>query len=166
MRLILVADLNPRDFWQWTDLVSYIECTCTFTVIIGLMMYLMMDVVWFVESIGYASLLTEACLAVPQLYQNFRTHSTVGMSASMVLLWAGGDLFKTGYFVIKQVPMQFIVCGIIQVTVDLMILAQVALYSTSTSSGASRAESAKKKKTDPSASSTNSPPPKDLHREL
>lgn len=91
-------------------------------------MYLFMDVVWFVESVGYASLMTEACLAVPQLFQNYRTHSTIGMSATMVLLWAGGDLFKTGYFVIKQVPMQFIVCGIIQVTVDLLILAQVALY--------------------------------------
>lgn len=125
------TDLNPRDFWQWTDLVSYIECTSTFTVLVGLLMYLFMHVSWFVESVGYASLMTEACLAVPQLYQNYRTHSTIGMSATMVLLWAGGDLFKTGYFVIKQVPMQFIVCGIIQVTVDLLILAQVALYPSS-----------------------------------
>ena len=126
--------MKLRDFWRWTDLVSYIECTSAFTVVVGLLMYLLMDTGWFVESIGYASLLTEAVLAVPQLLQNLRSHSTVGMSASMVLLWAGGDLFKTGYFVIKQVPMQFITCGIIQVTVDLLILAQVALYSSTPSS--------------------------------
>lgn len=145
--------MKPSDFWQWTDLVSYIECTSAFTVIVGLLMYLFMDTSWFVESIGYASLLTEAMLAVPQLYQNARTHSTIGMSASMVLLWAGGDLFKTGYFVIKQVPMQFIVCGIIQVTVDLMILAQVALYSSTDSKSAA---DKKKKKKDPSPPSSSS----------
>lgn len=116
-------------------------------------MYLLMDTTWFVESIGYASLLTEACLAVPQLYQNLRTHSTIGMSASMVLLWAGGDLFKTGYFVIKQVPMQFIVCGIIQVTVDLMILAQVALYSSSSTDKKLK----KKKDSSPVTSSVTGP---------
>lgn len=141
--------------------MSYIECTSAFTVTVGLLMYLFMDTSWFVESIGYASLLTEAMLAVPQLYQNARTHSTIGMSASMVLLWAGGDLFKTGYFVIKQVPMQFIVCGVIQVTVDLLILAQVALYS-STATGSKAAADKKKKKKDLSPTSSSATGPKEM----
>ena len=134
-------DLRPQDFWQWTDLTSYIECTSAFTVIVGLMMYLLMDTSWFVESLGYASLMTEACLAMPQLLRNHRNRSTVGMSVHMVLGWAAGDLFKTGYFLIKQTPMQFIVCGIIQVTVDLLILAQVSIYSSATAAANAAAAS-------------------------
>ena len=89
-----------------------------------------MDNVLFVETTGYASLLTEALLAVPQLLKNYVNKSTVGMSYLMVLLWAGGDLFKTVYFLVKQVPLQFVVCGVIQVTIDMLIMAQVSLYST------------------------------------
>lgn len=101
----------------------------TFTVIFGFFMYLFMDNVLFVETLGYASLLTEALLAVPQLLKNYNDKSTVGMSYLMVLLWMGGDLFKTGYFIAKQVPAQFVVCGVIQVTIDTLILAQVSIYS-------------------------------------
>lgn len=122
--------MKLQDFWQWTDLISYIECTSAFTVIFGFLMYIFMDNVLFVETTGYASLLTEALLAVPQLLKNYVNKSTVGMSYLMVLLWAGGDLFKTVYFLVKQVPLQFVVCGVIQVTIDMLIMAQVSLYST------------------------------------
>ena len=50
------------------------------------------------------------------------------MSIHMVLLWAGGDLFKTGYFIVKAAPKQFWLCGITQVTIDFLILVQVAIY--------------------------------------
>ena len=46
----------------------------------------------------------------------------------MVLLWLSGDTFKTGYFVVRHAPLQFWVCGGLQVGVDLLILSQVALY--------------------------------------
>ena len=126
-----LSDLKPSHFWQWTDLTSYIECTAAFTVIVGLMMYFFMSYVVFVEAVGYASLLTESLLATPQLVKNYNSKSTIGMSHSMVLLWAGGDLFKLGYFIVKAVPIQFVVCGVIQITVDTLILAQISIYSPS-----------------------------------
>lgn len=46
----------------------------------------------------------------------------------MVLLWLSGDTFKTGYFVVRSSPLQFWVCGSLQVLVDLLILSQVVLY--------------------------------------
>ena len=92
-------------------------------------MYLLISHTIFVETVGYASLLTESCLAVPQLIKNHTSKSTLGMSKTMVLLWAAGDLFKTSYFIVKKVPLQFIVCGVIQVTVDVLILIQVSIYS-------------------------------------
>ena len=46
----------------------------------------------------------------------------------MVLMWFSGDTFKTGYFVARQSPIQFWVCGTLQVIVDVLILLQVLLY--------------------------------------
>lgn len=46
----------------------------------------------------------------------------------MVLLWTTGDAFKTCYFVSRKAPIQFWMCGTLQVLIDLTILGQVAWY--------------------------------------
>ena len=43
----------------------------------------------------------------------------------MVLLWMIGDTFKTAYFVVYQAPVQFWLCGSLQVFIDIVILGQV-----------------------------------------
>ena len=48
----------------------------------------------------------------------------------MVAMWTVGDIFKTCYFILRDTPVQFQVCGAIQVTIDVAILAQVYLYKT------------------------------------
>jgi len=50
-------------------------------------------------------------------------------SIKMVLMWTSGDTFKTGYFLLTQAPMQFWICGLLQVCVDVAILFQVYYYS-------------------------------------
>lgn len=49
-------------------------------------------------------------------------------SISMVVMWTCGDIFKTSYFLLREAPLQFWICGSIQVTVDLLILLQVFIY--------------------------------------
>jgi solute carrier family 66, member 2 len=68
-------------------------------------------------------------LAAPQFYRNFINKSTEGMSVIMVLMWTSGDLFKTIYFILRSSPIQFWMCGILQVLLDLSVLSQVYLYS-------------------------------------
>lgn len=46
----------------------------------------------------------------------------------MVFLWTLGDVFKTAYFIAREAPVQFWVCGILQVVIDFLILLQVLLY--------------------------------------
>lgn len=46
----------------------------------------------------------------------------------MVVMWTCGDIFKTMYFLLRDAPVQFWVCGSIQVVVDLLILLQVFIY--------------------------------------
>ena len=46
----------------------------------------------------------------------------------MVAGWLVGDLFKVCYFVMLQQPTQFIACGAVQVSVDVLIILQVAYH--------------------------------------
>lgn len=51
----------------------------------------------------------------------------------MVFLWAFGDVFKTVYFIAREAPLQFWICGILQVVIDFFILLQVLIYRTTPS---------------------------------
>jgi uncharacterized protein with PQ loop repeat len=82
----------------------------------------------FVQAVGYVALITEAMLGTPQLLRNFKHKSTKGMSKVMVFLWLGGDLLKTSYFIYEKTPVQFWVCGFIQITIDFLIIGQIVFY--------------------------------------
>lgn len=49
-------------------------------------------------------------------------------SLKMVLMWTSGDTFKTAYFLLNGAPLQFSVCGLLQVLVDLAILGQAYTF--------------------------------------
>ena len=51
-------------------------------------------------------------------------------SRAMVFLWLAGDSFKTLYFLTRASPIQFSVCGSLQIAVDLAILSQTVWYGT------------------------------------
>ncbi|KAG9511264.1 Solute carrier family 66 member 2 [Fragariocoptes setiger] len=120
-----------RYFWRWTSFTSYLEFLCIFSIILAFVVYLsvtQLENPHVVETIGYASTIIESMLGLPQFITNFRKKSTFGMSVSMVMMWLSGDLFKTVYFVVKDTPKQFWLCGFTQVTIDLLIMLQICLY--------------------------------------
>ncbi|KAM8946497.1 solute carrier family 66 member 2-like [Pelodytes ibericus] len=122
------TDFELDYFWQWSRFEDYVQFCFALTTSGALLMYVFLHAPAFVEGVGLISLLTEATLGIPQLLQNFRNHSTRGMSVKMVLLWTAGDVFKTGYFVLRDTPAQFWMCGTLQITVDVAILSQVFYY--------------------------------------
>ncbi|XP_011752285.1 solute carrier family 66 member 2 isoform X1 [Macaca nemestrina] len=121
-------DFDPHHFWQWSSFSDYVQCVLAFTGVAGYITYLSIDSTLFVETLGFLAVLTEAMLGVPQLYRNHRHQSTEGMSIKMVLMWTSGDAFKTAYFLLKGAPLQFSVCGLLQVLVDLAILGQAYAF--------------------------------------
>ncbi|KAM7125043.1 solute carrier family 66 member 2 isoform 2-T2 [Molossus nigricans] len=123
------ADFDSRHFWHWSSFADYLQCVLAFTGVAGYVTYLSIDSALFVETLGFLAVLTEAMLGVPQLYRNHRYQSTEGMSIKMVLMWTSGDTFKTAYFLLNGAPLQFSVCGLLQVLVDLAILAQAYAFS-------------------------------------
>jgi hypothetical protein len=44
-------------------------------------------------------------------------------------MWTSGDIFKTVYFFVRSAPIQFWLCGLLQISIDIAILGQVVLYS-------------------------------------
>ncbi len=83
---------------------------------------------WYTVTLGITSLVVESSLAMPQLFLNYTNKSTQGVSASMVVGWALGDAFKLVYFAIREVPILFVLCAAVQLSVDALILMQMALY--------------------------------------
>ncbi|XP_035220845.1 solute carrier family 66 member 2-like isoform X2 [Stegodyphus dumicola] len=124
----LFADFDARYFWEWTDFLSYLEFMATFTAMMGILIYFCIEIFIIVETIGFLAVFIEAMLGAPQFYRNLRKKSTFGMSKKMVFLWTFGDIFKTVYFVVREAPVQFWMCGILQVFIDFLILLQVLIY--------------------------------------
>ncbi|XP_012550018.1 PQ-loop repeat-containing protein 1 isoform X3 [Bombyx mandarina] len=124
----IFTDMERKYFWAWTDFQSYVDCMLVFSVLGAAVTYLLIEFSPFVELIGFMAVFTEAMLGAPQIAKNLQNKSTEGMSVSMVIMWTCGDIFKTAYFIIREAPTQFWVCGGLQVFLDVVILFQVWLY--------------------------------------
>jgi uncharacterized protein with PQ loop repeat len=121
-----LSDFNY--FWKWTFFSDYLIFIGLFS-LVGLVVTLaLLNSSIFVQTLGFLSLFTEAMLGMPQFIRNYQNKSTEGMSVQMVMFWTSGDTFKTGYFVLRQAPMQFWMCGALQILVDISILSQVVIY--------------------------------------
>lgn len=72
-------DLDVKFFWKWSDFQSYLDFVLLFGAVGAVIMYLFVDVLIFVETVGLLAVLTEAMLGVPQLIHNFQNQSTDGM---------------------------------------------------------------------------------------
>lgn len=65
---------------------------------------------------AYIFLTRSFILGAPQFLRNYKNKSTHGMSICMVIMWTAGDMFKTGYFILRNAPTQFWICGTLQVS--------------------------------------------------
>uniref|UniRef100_A0A6B2EFD2 Solute carrier family 66 member 2 n=1 Tax=Phlebotomus kandelakii TaxID=1109342 RepID=A0A6B2EFD2_9DIPT len=123
-----LTDFDMKYFWQWTDFQSYLDFMLVVWAVGAAITYLMLSMEWFMETMGFFAVFTEAMLGAPQFMRNYHNKSTHGMSLHMVIMWTLGDVFKTVYFVLRSAPTQFWVCGSLQVSLDLAILLQVYIY--------------------------------------
>ncbi|XP_026463840.1 PQ-loop repeat-containing protein 1 isoform X1 [Ctenocephalides felis] len=121
-------DFELKFFWQWTDFQSYVDCMLVIWALGAGLTFLLLEVKIFIELLGFLAAFTEAILGAPQLVRNCRNKSTIGMSISMVGMWTCGDIFKTCYFILRDSPSQFWICGSLQVMLDIAILLQVYIF--------------------------------------
>ncbi|TPP41879.1 PQ-loop repeat-containing protein 1 [Fasciola gigantica] len=115
-------------FWRWTAFSSYLIFTTAFVVVSTMATSLFSANTVFVQLLGFAALFIEALLGLPQLIKNYQNGSTKGMNIMMVAMWIVGDVAKSVFFMLEQAPLQFPLCGWLQVSLDLVIFAQHFFY--------------------------------------
>mmetsp|Transcript_28906 Transcript_28906/g.33060 ORF Transcript_28906/g.33060 Transcript_28906/m.33060 type:complete len:250 (-) Transcript_28906:700-1449(-) len=119
---------KKEEFWQWPDLLSYIIVIMVMVFGFSFVTYTMVDYPQYVELLGFFSVFSEAFLGIPQFLKNNKNKSTEGLSMGMIGCWLFGDAFKTVYYLCKDQPSQFIIGGLIQLTLDILIVSQFYVY--------------------------------------
>ena len=74
-----IVDFNFQHFWNWTRFSDYCQCILCISVIGFGVTYILRNFFIYVELLGFASVLTEAMLGIPQFWKNFQNKSTQGM---------------------------------------------------------------------------------------
>ncbi|RXW23960.1 hypothetical protein EST38_g1882 [Candolleomyces aberdarensis] len=119
---------RPLSFWQWPNYSQYIEFLAGLILCLAILFLIFGRSDIFVGALGFLALGLESTLPIPQLISNYRQRSLYGFRMSTLIGWAGGDAFKTVYFFMQHSPLQFKVCAIFQLSVDLAIVVQRIVY--------------------------------------
>ncbi|KAI9311558.1 hypothetical protein BX666DRAFT_1867877 [Dichotomocladium elegans] len=115
-------------FWQWANFGDYANRLLGFTTLVAVAYKYLGHRVWFVEALGILSLGLESTLPVPQCLSIYQARSAAGFSPLIMASWAFGDGFKLFYFVSTSAPLQFSLCGAVQLSVDMLIVSQAFIY--------------------------------------
>ncbi len=119
-------------FWELSNLKHYTTLISTLAILMAnivLINLVFVESTIVTEAVGFSALLLESTLAMPQLYRNHINKSCAGLSLELVAAWVIGDLFKTVLFISRGSPAPFILCGLIQLSVDFGVVFQLYIYS-------------------------------------
>lgn len=115
-------------FWQWDTLMPYIYGIGMIFFINYIFTVILINNIAYIELVGFISTGIEIILGFPQLISNYKNKNVETLSFVMICLWTLGDFFKTGYFIVTDCPMQFIIFSIIRVFIDFVLIAQIWYY--------------------------------------
>jgi hypothetical protein len=123
-----VDDKSISDF-EWDSLSKYVSFLTAFISIFMLLSNLLtFENQLYVDTLGSLSSITEVALLLPQIFENQKHKSTKNLSNVVVTCWFVGDIIKTYYFLVSEAPSQLFIGGVLQVTLDAIIVAQVFWY--------------------------------------
>jgi hypothetical protein len=124
----LSSSTRPLSFWQWTTYTQYIEFLAGLILSQAILFLIFGRSHTFIGILGFVALGLESTLPIPQLISNYRQRSLYGFRMSTLVGWFSGDSFKVVYFFLQQSPLQFKVCSIFQLSIDIMIVGQRIFY--------------------------------------
>ncbi|KAL9938232.1 hypothetical protein V8E36_002855 [Tilletia maclaganii] len=119
---------RPYNFWLWDDFTTYIFWLLGYTAVVGVLVLLFGRFKFFNGCLGMYSLGLEALLPLPQALSNYHNQSLAGLSPVLIAAWVIGDVSKTAYFLWQSSPFQYLVCGLLQLMIDLTICYQAYIY--------------------------------------
>jgi len=115
-------------FWQWPTYVQYLEFLAGLILCETILVLIFVNSKVFISILGFVALGLESTLPIPQLISNYKQRSLYGFRLSALIGWVAGDSYKVVYFFVHDSPIQFKVCAIFQLSVDMMIVIQRILY--------------------------------------
>ncbi|KAH9004646.1 hypothetical protein EDB86DRAFT_2884615 [Lactarius hatsudake] len=124
----LGASSRPLSFWQWTTYSQHIEFLAGYIVFLTILVLIFGRLETFVWLLGFFALGLESTLPLPQFISNHKQKSLHGFRMSTLIGWVVGDAFKTVYFFAQGSPLQFKICAIFQLSVDIAIIGQRLVY--------------------------------------
>ena len=76
----------------------------------------------FNNTIGVFSSIIEGSMSAPQIYEIIKTKNVDNLSVTLIACWFIGDFIKTIYFFTSPTPFQFKLLGIVQITLNFIIV--------------------------------------------
>lgn len=120
---------NFSKFFNWNQIQLYAILIFIYTYILGCLSELLgFQDYFFIESMGIINIFIEGALAIPQVLEISKTKNVDNISVVLIACWFIGDLLKTYYFFVSGSPFQFSILGMIQVSLNCVIVYQYFLY--------------------------------------
>lgn len=132
IRLFDVYYRRPGTFWQWIDEYRYWRFILTFTTVFAVLTIMFRQSSVYASFIGILGLFIEALLPLPQILMLQRLKTVENFKVILLVSWLGGDCLKLSYlfFGTDDVSSIFILAGLFQMALDLVILAQYVHFRT------------------------------------
>ena len=72
-------DFTVTEFWNWTNINSYVQATVLFTLAMVFLSICLSWVPGYIPLLGIGALLIDTLLTLPQFLKNWFNHTTFGM---------------------------------------------------------------------------------------
>lgn len=126
IRLFDVHYKRPGQFWQWIEEYKYWHFLLVFLTVFSILTVLFRRSETFGAFIGILGLFIEALLPLPQILMLQRLQTVENFKVILLVSWLCGDCLKLSYlfYGTKNVSVLFILAGLFQMGLDLIILGQ------------------------------------------
>jgi uncharacterized protein with PQ loop repeat len=118
-----------KKFWGWDNLFSFLFYSVVLGILIGFVCFIFgIHNKIFMEILGYIATGIDVFLGLPQIYTNYKLQNARSLSTIMIASFLLGDTFRTYYYVHTKSPFQFILCGFMQVSINIILMLQIFYY--------------------------------------
>ena len=125
----LMNFLDLKKFWRWDNLFSFLFYSVVLFILIGFVCFIFgIHNKIFLEILGYIATAIDVFLGLPQIYTNYKLKDAKSLSTIMIASFLLGDTFRTYYYVTTKSPFQFILCGFMQVSINIILMLQIIYY--------------------------------------
>lgn len=118
-----------KNFFQWNQIQLYAIFVVLYIFFLAALCENFGFNNWvFIEFLGLVNTCIEGSNAIPQVLEIYRTKNVNNISVVLILCWFFGDFIKLYYFIISNSPFQFILLGILQVSMNFVIVYYYIIY--------------------------------------